>query len=136
MDEIARPRRPAYPTSPKAEAPRARGDAITGDRYWSQEFARLEWERLWTRVWHIAGPQGNPCGKLKLKELPCGVWGGFVFYSFDPSPVPLLEFLDPIPELLAGRKLEDWGGSHCKGPSVNKASAGASPTMTRCWTMN
>lgn len=186
---MANARRPTYPTSPKAEPPRARGDAITGDRYWSREFAQLEWDKMWTRVWHIAGratqmpepgdfvvhnflhesvivirqagggfrafynvcrhrgnrlallpeggvtdtitcsyhgwawgidgvlrdaqdpedfPQGNPCGKLKLKELPCDTWGGFVFYSFDPAALPLLEFLDPVPELLSGRKLEDW----------------------------
>ena len=28
-----------YPTHPAAEQPRARGDAITGDRYWSKDFA-------------------------------------------------------------------------------------------------
>ena len=32
-----------------------RGDPITGDRYYSPEFARLEWEHMWTKVWHIAG---------------------------------------------------------------------------------
>src|SRR3546814_8099745 len=32
-----------------------RGDAITGDRYFSSEFAQREWDMLWTRIWHIAG---------------------------------------------------------------------------------
>ena len=32
-----------------------RGDAITGDRYYSKEFAEKEWTHLWTRIWHIAG---------------------------------------------------------------------------------
>jgi phenylpropionate dioxygenase-like ring-hydroxylating dioxygenase large terminal subunit len=32
-----------------------RGDQITGDRFHSQEFARAEWEGLWTKIWHIAG---------------------------------------------------------------------------------
>jgi phenylpropionate dioxygenase-like ring-hydroxylating dioxygenase large terminal subunit len=32
-----------------------RGDPITGDRYWSKEFADREWEHMWKRVWHVAG---------------------------------------------------------------------------------
>ena len=32
-----------------------RGDAITGDRYYSKEFAALEWEHMWTKIWHVAG---------------------------------------------------------------------------------
>ena len=177
------------PSSPKAELPAARGDRITGDRYYSPEFAAREWEHMWKRIWHVGGrmaqmeeagdfivhnflhesvimirqedgsvraffnvcqhrgnrlaatasggivgamtctyhgwkwgidgllkeaqdpndfPQGNPCGKLRLKELPCETWGGFVWYSFDKNVVPLLEYLDPIPALLAGRQLDKW----------------------------
>ncbi|MDE2618730.1 MAG: aromatic ring-hydroxylating dioxygenase subunit alpha [Sphingomonadales bacterium] len=179
----------AYPTHPSAEFPKARGDAITGDRYWSKDFAALEWEHMWKRVWHVGGrvsqleepgdfithtflrqsvvmvrqrdggirafhnvcrhrgnrlvsvaeggvgghltcpyhgwkwnidgnldwvqdeedfPQGSPCGKLRLSEVRCETWGGFVFYSFDPEAVPLLDFLDPIPALLANRDLANW----------------------------
>ena len=29
---------------------------IDQTRYTSPEFARLEWERMWTKVWNIAGP--------------------------------------------------------------------------------
>lgn len=49
-------------------------------------------------------PQGNPCGQLKLVELPCATWGGFVWYSFDPAAKPLLDYLYPIPDLLGGRE--------------------------------
>lgn len=178
-----------YPKSPKAEVPRARGDAITGDRYHSRDFADREWEHMWKRVWHVGGrtaqleeagdfivhnfrhesvmmvkqsdgsiraffnvcrhrgnrlvttdaggvadsfsctyhgwkwgidgtlnqvqnpedfPQGNPCGKLRLSELPCETWGGFIWYSFDKNAVPLREYLDPIPDLLATRDLDNW----------------------------
>jgi phenylpropionate dioxygenase-like ring-hydroxylating dioxygenase large terminal subunit len=178
-----------YPKSPLAEFPRARGDCITGDRYWSKEFAELEWEHMWKRVWHVAGresqleeagdflthnfkhesvicvkqedgsiraffnvcrhrgnrlvtsteggvsehftcpyhgwkwgidgsldwvqdpedfPQGNPCGKLRMRELPCESWSGFVWYSFDKNALPLQEYLHPIPELLANRELSKW----------------------------
>lgn len=178
----------SYPTHPDAETPRARGDAITGERYWSKAFAEREWERMWKRVWHVGGrtaqlqepgdfivhdfrhesvlmvkqrdgsirayfnvcmhranqllsveegfvdggitcpyhgwrydldgllirvqdpedfPQGDPCGRLRLRELHCETWGGFVFWSFDPDAKPLLDYLEPIPELLANRDLEN-----------------------------
>jgi phenylpropionate dioxygenase-like ring-hydroxylating dioxygenase large terminal subunit len=179
----------SYPTSPLAEIPAARGDKISGDRYWSKEFAEREWEHMWKRVWHVGGrvaqmeeagdfivhdfkhesvlmvkqkdgsiraffnvcmhrgnrlalseeggvashfsctyhgwkwgingsldwvqdaedfPQGNPCGKLKLKELPCEIWGGFVFWSFDPDVKPLMEYLDPVPQILENRDLASY----------------------------
>ncbi|MEZ5735874.1 MAG: aromatic ring-hydroxylating dioxygenase subunit alpha [Novosphingobium sp.] len=179
----------SYPTHPDAQRPAARGDAITGDRYWSREFADREWEHMWKRVWHVGGrtaqleepgdfivhnfkhesvmmvkqddgsiraffnvcmhrgnrlvsfeeggvtdsfacpyhgwkwgldgelnwvqdpedfPQGNPCGKLRLKELPCETWGGFIFWSFDKNAKPLLDYLDPIPTLLGNRDLDGY----------------------------
>jgi phenylpropionate dioxygenase-like ring-hydroxylating dioxygenase large terminal subunit len=157
-----------------------RGDPISGERYYAADFARLEWDRLWKRIWHVAGrlrdlaepgdyivhnfmqesviailqddgsirafynscghrgqrlvwndafvtdgfrcpyhgwlwgrdgvlkyaqdhdvdfPQGDPCGKLKLRELTCETWGGFVWYSMDPEAPPLMDFLSPIPEI-------------------------------------
>lgn len=178
-----------YPTHASAQFPEPRGDAITGDRYWSKEFAQLEWEHMWKRVWHVGGrtsqleeagdfithnfmrqsvvmvrqkdggirafhnvcrhrgnrlvtveeggvgehftcpyhgwkwningaldhvqdeedfPQGSPCATLRMKEVPCETWGGFVFYSFDPNAVPLLEYLDPVPSLLGNRDLANW----------------------------
>lgn len=48
---------------------------------------------------------GNPCGKLKLKEVACDQWGGFIWYNMDPDARPLLEFLDPMPLLLQNRDL-------------------------------
>ncbi|MDR7154953.1 phenylpropionate dioxygenase-like ring-hydroxylating dioxygenase large terminal subunit [Sphingobium xenophagum] len=44
-------------------------------------------------------PQGNPCGKLKLKELRCATWGGFVWYTMDDAAPALLDYLAPMPEL-------------------------------------
>jgi phenylpropionate dioxygenase-like ring-hydroxylating dioxygenase large terminal subunit len=49
---------------------------------------------------------GDPCGKVKLIELPCQTWGGFAWYSFDPKARPLLEFLDPMPRLFANRDMD------------------------------
>ena len=189
MADIDSPvRRPAYPTSPKAQYPASRGDPMNGERYYCKDFARLEWEHMWKRVWHVGGreseleepgdfivhnflresvimirqkdgsiraffnvcqhrgnklvwtnaggvtdtlscayhgwkwgldgwlkdaqdrddfPQGDPCGKLQLREVPCETWGGFIWYSMDKNARPLAEFLDPIPDLLGGRKAED-----------------------------
>ncbi len=33
--------------------PPVRGDAITGDRYFSPEWMHKEWERIWTKIWHL-----------------------------------------------------------------------------------
>jgi phenylpropionate dioxygenase-like ring-hydroxylating dioxygenase large terminal subunit len=167
--------------------PVLRGDPITGERYYSRDFARREWDAMWTRIWHIAGREtdipdagdymlhnflqesvvvfrqhdgairafynscrhrgnrlawseqgsgdgltcsyhgwkwgidgvlehvqdpddfadGNPCGTLKLVEVACDTWGGFVWYNMDPDPRPLLDYLDPIPRLFANRDLQN-----------------------------
>ncbi|TAL03332.1 MAG: aromatic ring-hydroxylating dioxygenase subunit alpha [Rhodospirillaceae bacterium] len=163
-----------------------RGDPITGDRYYSKEFAQREWDHMWTRVWHIAGrvnelvapgdyivhnfmhesvivvrqddgtlkgfynvcrhrglrlvqnsafvkdgfhcpyhgwhwgkdgvlirvqdsddyPQGNPCGKIKLKEVQVDTWGGFVWYTMSDKAESLSKFLEPIPEIYRNYPLE------------------------------
>ena len=35
--------------------PVIRGDKITGDRYYSKDFMKKEWDHVWTKVWQIAG---------------------------------------------------------------------------------
>ena len=155
-----------------------RGDPITGDRYYSKEFAQKEWDHLWTKIWHVAGrtaeleeagdfvvhnfmkesvicvrqhdgsvkafynscahrgmrlvnesssvdaftcpyhgwkhgldgvvefaqdsedfKQGSPCGKRKLKELRCEVWGGLVWYTMDDNAPSLHDYLYPMMEV-------------------------------------
>lgn len=44
-------------------------------------------------------PQGNPCGKLKLRELRCATWGGVVWYTMDDQAPDLLDYLAPLPDL-------------------------------------
>jgi len=44
---------------------------------------------------------------LCLAPVRCESYGGFVFVNFDASAPPLLEFLDPLPTLLARYRLED-----------------------------
>ncbi|WP_165324226.1 aromatic ring-hydroxylating oxygenase subunit alpha [Rhizorhabdus phycosphaerae] len=51
-------------------------------------------------------PQGNPCGKLRLRELRCDIWGGFVWYTMDDEAPALLDYLAPIPELYKNYPME------------------------------
>jgi phenylpropionate dioxygenase-like ring-hydroxylating dioxygenase large terminal subunit len=44
-------------------------------------------------------PQGDPCGKVSLKELRCDTWGGFVWYAMAAEGPSLAEFLHPMPEV-------------------------------------
>ncbi len=43
-------------------------------------------------------PQGRP--PRGLREVRCDTWGGFVWYTMNDAPEPLLEFLGPIPRHL------------------------------------
>ena len=44
-------------------------------------------------------PQGNPCGKLALKEVRVDTWAGLVWYNMDHDAPGLYEFLDPLPTI-------------------------------------
>ncbi|WP_185267071.1 aromatic ring-hydroxylating oxygenase subunit alpha [Halopseudomonas xiamenensis] len=45
-------------------------------------------------------PQGNPVGKLGLKELPCETFGGLVWINMDPQAKPLRESLGVVADQL------------------------------------
>ena len=45
-------------------------------------------------------PQGVPCEGLSIKKLPCESWGGWIWFSLNPSIEPLREFLGMITEHL------------------------------------
>ena len=200
MDEFwQRSKAPAYtpvprsrpedsPETPLEKAPTPELDwgVVDQRRYFSREFMRLEWERMWSKVWLLGGreadipeagdyivteigpesilivrqrdgrvrafynvcqhrgsrlrgcgigttgasltfkcpyhhweyeldgsyhripdidtfPQGKPAHALS--EIRCDTWGGFVWYSLNESPPPLLEFLDPLPRHLEAYNL-------------------------------
>jgi phenylpropionate dioxygenase-like ring-hydroxylating dioxygenase large terminal subunit len=166
----------------KAAEPALSSEAIRGERYYSPEFARREFDGLWTKVWLIAGlesqipnpgdyityeigqesiiiargddqrvrafynvcqhrgnrlvvaergslsggqfqcayhgwrfnntgtltwvsceedfPQGSPCGKRNLVDIPCDTWGGFVWINMDEGCESLASYLSPIAEQL------------------------------------
>jgi phenylpropionate dioxygenase-like ring-hydroxylating dioxygenase large terminal subunit len=43
---------------------------------------------------------------LALAPVRVDTWGGFVFVNFDPNAEPLLDYLDPLPQMLAPYHLE------------------------------
>ncbi len=181
------PIRPAVPADPGAHEHDAEliaryaavgRELLPRERFTSPEFAALEAERLWTRVWQIAcrveelrapgdfveytiidqsvivlrtdtglrayfntcphrGTRlAQGCGQFRgeircpfhgwrwsldgenvevldrhefapfddaeiaLQDVAVDTWGGFVFVNLDPAPMPLLEFLDPVPAWL------------------------------------
>ena len=51
---------------------------------------------------------GNPCGKLKLKELPCETFAGFIWVNMDHNCVDLKTFLGPIWDDWSNYDLESW----------------------------
>ena len=52
-------------------------------------------------------PQGAPCDKLSMAEIPCDIWGGFVWFNMDPDCDPLLDYLGVIPSHLDAYHFED-----------------------------
>ena len=167
---------------PKVEAldPPVRGDAITGERYYSKRWMEAEFEHLWPKTWHVAGmaadleeagdyiiynigpesifavrqkdgsvkaffnacrhrgnrlvwtelgsaskitcsyhgwewgldgmlekvqddadfSSGSPCGKLRLIEVACEEYLGFVWVHFDKNAASVKEWMGPISEQL------------------------------------
>jgi phenylpropionate dioxygenase-like ring-hydroxylating dioxygenase large terminal subunit len=51
--------------------------------------------------------QGDPVGKRNLAPVRCETWGGFIWYTLSADTPPLLDYLAPIPELLARRAMPD-----------------------------
>ena len=178
----------------KAPDPILGHEPIAGERYYSKDFAELEFDKMWARVWLIAGmvdelkqpgdfltceigresvlcvrgddneirafynvcqhrgnrlvhvergnaaegefacayhgwrydtrgtlnwvycaedfPQGNPCGKRNLLEIPCDTWAGFIWYTLDPDAKPLREFLSPVAEQLDTYQMENMKRTH------------------------
>jgi phenylpropionate dioxygenase-like ring-hydroxylating dioxygenase large terminal subunit len=41
-------------------------------------------------------PQGNPCGKVNLRSLPCETFAGFIWVNMDPDAEPLRDYLGPV----------------------------------------
>ena len=57
-------------------------------------------------------PQGSPCGKLNRVEMPCEIWGGFVWYNMDPACVPLRTYLGPIADQIDSYPMAEMVRTH------------------------
>jgi len=54
-------------------------------------------------------PEGNPCGKVRLEELACETFAGFVWVNMDPEPsVSLKEFLGPVWDDWSRYNIDTW----------------------------
>ncbi len=53
-------------------------------------------------------PQGNPCGKLKLTEIKCESFAGFIWVNMDPDCMSLKEYLGPVWDDWKGYNIQNW----------------------------
>ena len=53
-------------------------------------------------------PEGNPCGKVRLEELACDTFAGFIWVNMDTECVSLQEYLGPIWDDWSHYDLETW----------------------------
>ncbi len=54
-------------------------------------------------------PEGNPCGKVRLQELACETFAGFIWVNMDPENcVSLRDYLGPIWDEWEKRDIHTW----------------------------
>lgn len=53
-------------------------------------------------------PEGNPCGKVRLQELRCETFAGFIWVNMDPNCVSLKDYLGPVWRDWAQRDIHTW----------------------------
>ncbi|MBL4613049.1 MAG: aromatic ring-hydroxylating dioxygenase subunit alpha [Emcibacter sp.] len=179
--------------------PQVRGDAITGERYYSKRWLEAEDKDLWSKTWHVAGmaadleetgdyisynigtdsivalrqedgtvkaffnacihrgnrlvwsdigavkqlacsyhgwkfgidgmlnevqdaedfPNGDPCGKLKLVEISCEEYLGFIWVHMDKDATPVREWMGPIAEQLESYGMENMTRVMCISSEVD-----------------
>ena len=57
-------------------------------------------------------PQGSPCGKRNLVEIPCEVWAGFVWFNMDPDCISLRSSMQPIADHVDTYPMDDMVRTH------------------------
>ncbi|MDA0978447.1 MAG: aromatic ring-hydroxylating dioxygenase subunit alpha [Proteobacteria bacterium] len=53
-------------------------------------------------------PEGNPCNNVRLEELRCETFAGFIWVNMDPDCMPLRNFLGPIWDEWERREVSTW----------------------------
>ena len=69
----------------KAAEPELRERPITGDRYWTKDYARREWEGMWTKVWLVGALESD------LREA-----GDFLTLDIGPESILLVRGDDEV----------------------------------------
>ncbi len=57
-------------------------------------------------------PQGSPCGKKNLVEIPCESWAGFIWYNMDPDCTSLRSYMHPIADMIDTYPMDDMVRTH------------------------
>jgi phenylpropionate dioxygenase-like ring-hydroxylating dioxygenase large terminal subunit len=57
-------------------------------------------------------PQGSPCGKLNLVEIPCESWAGFIWFNMDPNCISLREYMAPVADQIDCYPMDDMVRTH------------------------
>src|SRR5512145_3440310 len=99
------------PASPLSRAPGAQpgGELVPKERYTSAEFARLEWERMWTRSWLLAGRASDAAEP--------GDW-----FSFEIGPESILVIRQTDGSLAARYNVCMHRGNRLREPGRGQAS--------------
>ncbi len=53
-------------------------------------------------------PEGNPCDNVRLQELRCETFAGFIWVNMDPKAMPLKQYLGPIWDEWERREIHKW----------------------------
>ncbi len=53
-------------------------------------------------------PEGDPCKNVRLEELRCETFAGFIWVNMDPDCMPLKDFLGPIWDEWNARNVDTW----------------------------
>ncbi|MEM8767092.1 MAG: aromatic ring-hydroxylating dioxygenase subunit alpha [Pseudomonadota bacterium] len=53
-------------------------------------------------------PEGNPCENVRLAELACETFAGFIWVNMDPDCIPLKDYLGPIWTEWERRDIHSW----------------------------
>ena len=57
-------------------------------------------------------PQGSPCGKRNLVEIPCDTWAGFIWINMDEGCIGLREYLHPVADQLDAYRMQEMKRTH------------------------
>ena len=110
----------------KAPEPALGTELIPKERYTSAEFMRLEWERLWTKVWNIAGRESDipNVGDYFTTEL-----GPESFLVVRETPDRVRAFYNVCPH--RGNQIRNPGMGHASPSSAPTTSSSSTSTAPR-----